>query len=93
MGDTIDLLASRVGISSISLGTFAVLISVRQNCPNRAPCFSGGWRLYSLCLKKTASWGMSLVMEFNVSQIQLNSLTQYILIIASAADQLLPSVR
>jgi len=42
---------------------------------------------------KIANWRISLVTEFNVDETQLRRLTQPILVIAGAADQLLPSVQ
>ncbi len=41
---------------------------------------------------KTANWRVSMVGEFYVAQSQLGRLTQAVLVIASAADRLLPSV-
>lgn len=41
---------------------------------------------------KTANWRISLVSEFDVDETQLRHLTQPVLIIAGAADHLLPSV-
>lgn len=40
----------------------------------------------------TALWRLSLLREFNVDQTQLSRLTQPVLLIASAADHLLPSL-
>lgn len=42
---------------------------------------------------KTATWRLSLVTEFEVDETQLHRLTQPVLILAGAADKLLPSVR
>ena len=42
---------------------------------------------------KIANWRISLVTEFDVNETQLRRLTQPILVIAGAADQLLPSVQ
>lgn len=42
---------------------------------------------------KTATWRLALVTEFEVDETQLHRLTQPVLIIAGAADKLLPSVR
>lgn len=41
---------------------------------------------------KTANWRISLVSEFDVDETQLRRLTQPVLIVAGAADNLLPSV-
>jgi pimeloyl-ACP methyl ester carboxylesterase len=41
---------------------------------------------------KTANWRISMVSEFDVDEIKLRGLTQPVLVIAGAADQLLPSV-
>lgn len=41
---------------------------------------------------KTANWRISLVSEFDVDDTQLGRLTQPILVIAGAADRILPSV-
>lgn len=41
---------------------------------------------------KTASWRISMLSEFNIEEKQLKRLSQPFLIIAGAADQLLPSV-
>lgn len=42
---------------------------------------------------KTVNWRVSMVTEFEVDETQLHRLTQPILIIAGAADKLLPSVQ
>lgn len=42
---------------------------------------------------KTANWRISLVTEFDVDETQLRRLAQPILVIAGAADQLLPSLQ
>jgi pimeloyl-ACP methyl ester carboxylesterase len=41
---------------------------------------------------KTANWRISMVSEFDVDETKLTGLTQPVLVIAGAADQLLPSV-
>jgi len=41
---------------------------------------------------QTALWRLSLIREFNVSDEQLHSLTQLVLVVASAGDRLLPSL-
>ncbi|MCL1474407.1 alpha/beta fold hydrolase [Argonema antarcticum] len=42
--------------------------------------------------QKTAVWRLSLLREFNVGDIELNRITQPVLIVAGASDRLLPSV-
>lgn len=42
---------------------------------------------------KTANWRISMVTEFDVDEAQLRRLTQPVLVIAGAADRLLPSVQ